>query len=338
LVEDAGKYLGQLDAYSTLIPDIDFFIHMHVQKEALLSNLIEGTQTELEDALLEEEEISPDKRNNWHEIRNYVLAMNFAVSKLEEFPVSMRLLNDTHKILLSGVRGQQKQPGEIRSMQNWLGSNNITDARYIPPAPLYLPELLSDMESFWHNKKISLPAVIKTAITHYQFETIHPYNDGNGRIGRLLITLQLIDNNLLSYPVLYISDYFEENRNKYFSSFDSTRMNNDLESWIEFFLIGIIESAKKSILTFEKIIDLRKDYEKRILVLGSKVENAQKLLLYLYSKPIVNNNEVSQYLGLSYNPGRLLVSDLENLGILEEITNYSRNKKYVLREYIELFK
>lgn len=337
-VENAGRLLGELNAYSTLVPDINFFIQMHVQKEAIYSNLIEGTHTEIEESFLQENEISPEKRDDWHEVQNYVKAMNFSIDSLNTLPLSIRLLNQTHKVLLSGVRGQQKQPGEVRTMQNWLGSKYICDAQYIPPAPKYLPDLLSDMEKFWHNKNVILPALIKTAITHYQFETIHPYNDGNGRIGRLLITLQLLDNKLLKVPTLYISDYFEKNRNRYFNAFTKTRKDNDLEGWLLFFFEAICDSSKKSISTLEEIISLRNKYNNQILKLGPRSENVEKLIQYMYSRPVVKNSEVMYITKLSYNSARVLTKDLENLGILKEITDYKRNKKYSLYEYINLFR
>jgi Fic family protein len=339
LVEQVAEVLGKLNAYSTLIPDIDFFIKMHVNHEAVASNIIEGTHTEMEELFLEKEEVSPERRDDREEVVNYVESMNYAVARLENnFPLTVRLLNDTHQVLLANVRGESKQPGEVRTMQNWLGSRYLSDATFIPPAPLYLDDLLSDLELFWHNKSIALPKIIRTAMTHYQFETIHPYNDGNGRLGRLLITLQLIDQELLSKPVLYISDYFEKNKNKYFEAFEKVRSENDMEGWIRFFLTALVDAGNKSVLTLGNIVKLRADYEKRILSLGQRSQNAQELLVYLYAKPVVSNTEVSKVLDVSYNSAKALTQALEDLDILEEFTHYSRNKKYVLREYLELFK
>jgi Fic family protein len=339
LVEKAGEVLGKLSAYSSLLPDIDFFIKMHINQEARASNIIEGTHTELEDLFMSEEEISPEKRDDWHEVINYVDGMNYAIERLNNgFPLTMRLVNETHKILLSGVRGQAKQPGEIRTMQNWLGSRYLDDAIFIPPAPEDLKELLKDLELFWHDKQNLLPEIIRTAITHYQFETIHPYNDGNGRVGRLLITLQLLEKKLLSRPVLYISDYFEKNKNKYFEAFDKVRKDNDIEGWVIFFLEALKTSAQNSAETLEKIVELRKIYDSKIFKLGQRSDNAQKLLEYMYSKPVISNSEAAKVLDISYNAAKGLIEDLEQLEILDEITNYSRNKRFVLREYLELFK
>ena len=339
LVEQVAEVLGKLNVYSKLLPDIDFFIKMHVNQEARASNIIEGTHTELEDLFMHEEEISPEKRDDWKEVVNYVKAMNYSIERLNaDFPLTIRLLNETHAVLLSGVRGESKQPGEVRIMQNWLGSRYINDALFIPPAPAYMSDLLKDLELFWHNNKIILPNIIKTAMTHYQFETIHPYNDGNGRLGRLLITIQLLDQNLLSKPVLYISDYFEKNKNQYFEAFEKVRKNNDIESWVIFFLKAVKFAGKQSLQTLESVVELRGEYDAQILRLGQRSENAQKLLLHMYGKPVVSNKEVVEILGISYNAAKSLVLSLEKLGILDEITNYSRNKRYVLREYIDLFK
>lgn len=337
-LENATRFLGELNSYGGLIPDINFFIKMHVNSEAVSSSKIEGTKTELDEAILSEEEIDPEKRDDWLEVKNYIKAMNESISGLGQLPVSIRLIKNTHKILLSEARGENKSPGEIRTSQNWIGGSSIDTAQFIPPHHSHLLDLLSDWEKFWHNENILVPTLIKIAIGHYQFETIHPFLDGNGRIGRLLIVLQLIERGFLKYPILYISNFFEKNRQSYYDSLNSVRATNNLEQWIIFFLEAVIETAKKSKMVFEKIIKLRKDFEEKISKLGKRNQNGRKLLGHLFSDPIIRIDDVSKYLNVGYDTANRLVSDFVNLGILIERTGFSRNRLFGMDSYIKLFK
>ncbi|MDE0465945.1 MAG: Fic family protein [Candidatus Poribacteria bacterium] len=338
LVEQAANLLGELNAYAEIVPDVDFSIPMSIAKEAIDSNLIEGTKTEIDEVVLPQTEIPPIRQADLQEVHNYIEAMNFAIAELPRVPISMRLLKDVHKILMSGARGKHKAPGEIRRSQNWIGGSSLADALFVPPSPEELPDLLSDLEKFWYNTSLQLPYLIKIAITHYQFETIHPFLDGNGRCGRLLIVLQLIDAQLLNKPALYASTFFEKNKVSYYNSLTRVRTANDLEQWIVFFLLGIVETAQHGLKTFKGIIALRQEYDAKILTLGSRARNAQKLLQCMYATPIVNTRWVERTLEISFSSANRLLKSLTELGLLKETTGYSRNRLFVLEKYLNLFR
>ena len=337
-LEKASQLLGELNAYSKLVPDVGFFIQMHVTHEATESSRIEGTKTELDEALFEESDIDPVRIDDWREVKNYIKAMDKAIADLDELPLSIRLLKDTHRILLSGVRGERKNPGEIRTSQNWVGGSSLKDAIFIPPHQDELSELLSDLEFFLHNSKLKIPDLIKVAIAHYQFETIHPFLDGNGRIGRLLITLYLIDRKVLSRPVLYLSRFFARHKGEYYDALTQARTSNNLKHWILFFLSGIIATAQSSQNVFEQIIKLREECEKKNFNTGQRAEKGGQLLKYMYSQPILSVNKVADVLDVTHQSANSLIKKFIELGILTEVTGYKRNRIFMFASYLELFK
>ena len=338
LLSEADIKLGELNAFSQLVPDVDFFIKMHVSKEATISSRIEGTQTNIADVLKSVENVDPEKRDDWEEVQNYISAMNQAILDLGKLPLSNRLLRNTHRILLDGVRGHHKQPGEFRRSQNWIGGASLADAVFIPPHEEALPELMSDFELFLNNENLSLPHLVRIGIAHYQFETIHPFLDGNGRIGRLLITLYLVSKGLLAKPTLYLSAFFEKNKTLYYDNLTRVRTHNDLNQWLKYFLEGIRETASNSIETFRSIIKLREDVERNsIPTLGRKTNLAQTFLHHLYGRPIVDSQEVSEKLSITTPRALRLIEDFIRLGILVEVTGYKRNRIFIFEKYLSLF-
>jgi Fic family protein len=338
LLEKASLKLGELNSFSRIVPDTDMFIMMHIYKEAVLSSRIEGTRTNIEEALIEEKEVLPEKRDDWQEVNNYVAAMNEAIDELKTLPLSNRLIRNTHKILLSSGRGEHKTPGKFRQSQNWIGGSSLTDAVFVPPAHTELMDLLSDFELFLHNTDIELPHLIRIAIAHYQFETIHPFLDGNGRIGRLLITLYLVSSGILEKPLLYLSEYFEKNRSLYLDNLTLVRTKNDLGQWIKFFLIGVTETSEKAVSTLKNIIDLKATIEKeKILTLGKRAKHGSAFLNALFSKPTVTVKDVQTMTGLSPKAANDLVQAFITRGILKEITGYQRNRMFVFHEYMKMF-
>lgn len=338
LLEKASFHLGALNSFSSLVPDADMFIIMHIFKEAVISNRIEGTRTNIEEALNEQDNLDPEKRNDWQEVHNYVKAMNNAIQDLENLPLSNRLIKNTHKILLSKGRGEHKSPGEFRISQNWIGGTSLSDAVFIPPAHEELPELLSDLELFLNNTNINIPHLIRIAIAHYQFETIHPFLDGNGRIGRLLISLYLVHSKVLQKPLLYLSDFFEKNKTLYYDNLTFVRTKNDMSQWIKYFLEGVSQTAENSAQTLKKIIKLKTDLEKnKLLSLGKRTKTANEFLYFLFHSPVITSTALQKEMKITAKTANSLIDVFIGLNILKERTGYSRNRIFVFNKYIELF-
>ncbi len=264
--------------------------------------------------------------------------MNEAVKMLNSLPFSSRLIKNIHKILLQGVRGEHKLPGTYRTSQNWIGGASINDAAFVPPVHTSIGDLMSDIEKFANDELNKLPDLLKIALIHYQFETIHPFLDGNGRVGRLLITLYLVSRSILKQPILYLSDFFEKHRTLYYDNLMRVRTHNDLGQWFKFFLTGVIETAENGLKTFNAILQLQKSVDKKLESLGTRTADAQKIVQYLYKKPIIDAVKTSELTGKSSASVYKLIAVLEELEILKEITGQKRGKLYSFESYVKLFK
>ena len=337
LLEQASIQLGRLNSYGQLVPNIDLFIHLHVTKEAVISSRIEGTQTNMNEAFLQIEDIEPERRDDWQEVQNYTDALNKAIEDLKLLPLSSRLLRQTHRTLLSGVRGEHKMPGEFRTSQNWIGGLSLHDAIFVPPSPIYVQELMGDLENFLHNDQIEVPKLVRAGIAHYQFETIHPFLDGNGRIGRLLIVLYLVSEKLLDYPLLYLSTFFEKDKSLYYDNLMRVRDKNDLLHWLKYFLVGVTDTARQASETLAKILELRNRLELEIHKnWGRRSSSGFLLLKNLFEHPIIRIKDVEKVCNLSSKAAGDLVVLFMEKKILKEFTGYSRNRIFVFEDYLAL--
>lgn len=337
LLSKADFALGRLDGVADILPNVDFFILMYVRKEATLSSQIEGTQATFVDVLKAEARIEDSEiHKDVDEILNYINAMNYGIKRLKELPLSLRLIKEIHAKLLWGVRGEHKTPGEFRISQNWVGGASLQTAVFIPPPHTEVMRLMGNLEKYLHDIG-PVPILIKTGLAHAQFETIHPFLDGNGRIGRLLVTFYLHQQGVLRKPLLYLSDFFRAHRQAYYDKLDTIREKDDIEGWLKFFLEGVAITSEKAVDTARKIIQLREDHVARVTTLGRSAEKGMLLLNKLYRTPVVRVRDVEVIISLS-NPNTLaLVEKFENLGILKETTGFKRNRVFSYTDYIELF-
>ena len=341
LLSKGDRALGRLDGAVQNLPDPDLFVFMYVRKEAVLSSQIEGTQSSLNDLLAAEAELfDVDSPKDVPEVLNYVAAMNLGLERLETLPLSVRLIREIHARLMEGVRGQERQPGEIRTSQNWIGpaGTGLGDAVFVPPAPAEVPQHLGDLETFMHEETPDLPALVKVGLVHGQFETIHPFLDGNGRVGRLLITFRLCEKRILTRPVLYLSHYFRRHQQRYYELLQAIRDRGEWEAWLKFFLDGVATVADEATETSRAIVSLRERHRAEIVeTFGGAVGNGLTTLEHLYRRPIVRVNDVKRVLGCEYPTANAVVQRLVDAGILVEITGHRRNRRFAYRDYIGIF-
>jgi Fic family protein len=340
LLSQADRALGRLDGSIQTLPHPDLFVYMYVRKEAVLSSQIEGTQSSLQDVLAVEAQIlAPDRPKDVDEVFNYVRAMNDGLECLDSLPVSVRLIREIHAQLMHGVRGEHLTPGELRTSQNWIGPGGCTlrEAVFVPPPPHEVSSHMGELETFLH-MDTDLPLLVKIGLAHAQFETIHPFLDGNGRLGRLLITFLLCERGVLNKPVLYLSHYFKRHRQQYYEELQSVRDLGTWEQWLVFFLRGVAEVGAQATDTARRILRLREDHRHAITeTLGRTAANGHRVLEHLYEHPIVSVNEVKELTGASYPAANHLVNRMVHCGILREITGRTRNRRFTYDSYIKLF-
>ncbi|MCC6423634.1 MAG: Fic family protein [Phycisphaerales bacterium] len=340
LLSQADRSLGRLDGSIQTLPHPDLFVAMYVRKEAVLSSQIEGTQSSLQDVLAAEAKVlSSDRPKDVGDVFNYVHAMNDGLDRLSKLPVSVRLIREIHQQLLAGGRGSRLTPGEVRTSQNWIGPSGCTlaEATYVPPPPHEVPQALGDLEKFI-NTDGHLPLLIKIGLIHAQFETIHPFLDGNGRVGRLLITFLLCERKVLLKPVLYLSYYFKRHRQTYYERLQAIRDHGQWEQWLIFFLKGVHEVSQQATETARRILLLREQHRAMITDhLGRAAGNGHRILEYLYQHPIITVNEIQKLIGTTYAAANTVVARLAKQGIVHEMTGHSRNRRFMYQDYISLF-
>ena len=333
----ANSQLAILESVATRIPDVDLFVSMYVRKEALMSSQIEGTQATLEDVL--DPLIEDNTNRNVADVVNYIKATEYAIRRLHELPLCNRLLKETHAILMEGVRGQEKDPGEFRCSQNWIGGKGSTlrNAKYIPPSPDDMTEAMSDLEKYI-NADDRLDGLIRAALIHYQFETIHPFLDGNGRIGRLLITLFLMEKKILTTPALYISYFLKKNRVEYYDRMTEVRSKGNYEQWVKFFLQALAESAKDAIAAIDELTALHDKNVDLVAGMGRASKNAMLVFRYLEANPIIEIGKTAEALGITFGTASNVVERLSSAGILEQTTTGRRNRTFAYKDYLAILR
>lgn len=341
LLSQADRSLGRLDGATDALPNPDLFVFMYVRKEAVLSSQIEGTQASLIDVLeFESKALEPDNPQEVAEVVNYIGAINYGLERLKNLPVSLRLIREIHQELMQGVRGAERNPGEFRRSQNWIGAGgcSLAEASYVPPPPHQMLQSLDNLEKFLHSPQ-PMPTLIKVGLAHAQFETIHPFLDGNGRTGRLLITFLLCEQNILQRPLLYISYYFKKYRAEYYDRLQAVRDSGAWEGWLKFFLRGVYEVAQEAAATARKIVKLKEEHRQLVLDrMGRRSGNAIALLENLYFRPIFTVEHAAAITNLSYPNANALIKDLSDIGLLQEITGQKRNRAFSYEPYLAVFR
>jgi Fic family protein len=338
LAEQAAMAVGRLDGISALLPQPDIFLYAYVRKEAVVSSQIEGTQSSLSDLLLYEQAAAPGVPvDDVQEVSNYVAALNHGLKRLREgFPLSLRLIQEIHAILMSGVRGGMKSPGEFRRSQNWIGGSRPGTARFVPPPPDELMNCLGALEKFMHDDPVATPALIKAALVHVQFETIHPFLDGNGRLGRLLITFLLCAEGVLNEPLLYLSLYFKENRSEYYDHLQSVRRTGDWEGWMRFFLRGVKQTADQAVSSARRLRDLFAADLEKITAVGRAAANIIRIHQQLQLQPVTSVNTIAAKLDMAVNTARSALTQMQTLGIVREITGGKYGRLYAYDAYLTI--
>ena len=339
LLSQADRKLGRLDGITQILPNPELFVAMYVKKEAVLSSQIEGTQASFVDVLSAEyNQIDDQRQDDISEVVNYVNAMNWGLEQLETFPLSLRLIKNIHKRLLQNTRGSQRSPGEFRRSQNWIGPAgcNLNTATFVPPTVPDMESALADLEKFFHQED-RIPALVKIALIHAQFETIHPFLDGNGRMGRLLITFWLCQQEILSKPLLYLSYYFKENRSEYYDRLMDVRKKGEWENWVKFFLRGVAEVADEATTSAKAILKIKDEVSKKLYSMDNGNSNYQRLLDYLFEQPFIKRSDVEKMLGVSNPTAGNIIETFCQMGILQDCTpQKSRNKLYAFAEYLDI--
>jgi Fic family protein len=338
LLEQANQALGRLDGLASFLPDLSLFIYAYVRKEALLSSQIEGTQSSLSDLLLfENEEVPGVPIEDVQDVSNYVAALSHGLNRIREgFPLSLRLIREIHEILLSRGRGSNKEPGEFRRSQNWIGGTRPGNAAFVPPPPELVMDCMGQLELFLHSEAKDLPLLVRASLAHLQFETIHPFLDGNGRLGRLLITFLLCAGGALSEPILYLSLYFKSNRQVYYDLLTSVRASGNWEAWIEFFLTGVKETSEQAIVSARRLIALLDADRKKIEALGRPAASVLRVFHYAQTHPILSIAPTAEKTGLTFPTVASAIDHMQRLGILHEITGRQRHRLFAYRAYMDI--